>query len=60
MPRQYHNKKRRKINFPKCPNFPSCGCPVQGFINPMEPNDCGRKPKRPPKRVWIHRHVGWS
>lgn len=30
---------------PLCPRWPRCPCLVQGYINPREPNDCGRKPR---------------
>jgi DNA-binding XRE family transcriptional regulator len=49
-----------KNPFPMCPSFPSCGCVARGYINPREPNNCGRKPTRPPRRVIIRRKVGWG
>lgn len=52
-------KAKRKVQFPLCPNYPQCQCTVQGFVNPREQNDCGKKPDRPPKRVIIRREVGW-
>lgn len=52
--------KRRKAMFPMCPSWPMCHCIEQGFINPKEPRDCGKKPRKPPRRVIIFQEVGWE
>lgn len=45
--------------FPKCPRWPRCHCVVRGYINPREKNDCGRKPKEPPRPVIVREQIGW-
>jgi hypothetical protein len=52
--------KKQKKRFPKCKQWPRCHCIVQGYINPRETNDCGRKPPRPPRPIIVRERVGWE
>lgn len=54
---QYDPHSRRRDDFQfhamagvqamKCPRWPHCSCIVQGYVNPHEPNNCGRDPLAP-------------
>lgn len=59
--RRWETKEAAQRLFPKCPGYPRCNCPVQGYVNPRERNDCGRKPKTAPKKIYSTREqIGWE
>lgn len=53
-------RRPRKLKFPKCPRWPRCGCIVRGYTNPREQNECGKRPSKPPKPVYVREQVGWD